>query len=79
MQLQLATQPAQIQNRIDPPQQMIGRNHFFKVKLIEKPVLPTNWRTHHGKTPSLKATGSENHDGNINSTEFFNSLSQERT
>ncbi len=37
----LAAQPAQIQNRIDPAQQVIARNHVFEIKFIEKTVLPT--------------------------------------
>jgi len=37
----LAAQPAQIQNRVDPAQKMIDRNHIFEIKLIKKTVLPT--------------------------------------
>ena len=31
----LGAQPTQIENRIDPPKQMIGGNAVFKVELIE--------------------------------------------
>jgi hypothetical protein len=49
--LHLAAQPAQVQYRVDPPQQMIGWYHFFQIKLVEKTVLSTNRRTHHRPDP----------------------------
>ena len=39
--LHLPAQPAQVQNRVDLAQEVIGRNHVLKIELIKKTVLPT--------------------------------------
>ena len=44
--LQLAAQPAQVQNRVDLAQEMIARNHLIEIELIEKAVLPTTTPAH---------------------------------
>jgi hypothetical protein len=41
MGFRLAAQPAQVQNRIDPAQQMPARNHVLEIEFIEKTVMPT--------------------------------------
>lgn len=56
----LATQPAQIQSRVDTPKQMIGGNHGFEIELMEKTVLPTTRRTQHRSYSLMKTTPSEN-------------------
>jgi hypothetical protein len=54
MGLHLVAQPSQIENRIDPPQQMIVRHHVFEIKFIEKTVLKTDRVAHHRQKPSPK-------------------------
>jgi hypothetical protein len=49
----LAAQPAQVQNRVDPAQQMTGWNHIVQIEFIEKTVLPTyRIRTATGRPPN---------------------------
>jgi hypothetical protein len=58
MRLHLAAQPAQVQGRIDPAQQMIARNHVFEIEFIEKTVLPTYRLTHHRPDPVADSVNS---------------------
>jgi hypothetical protein len=64
----LSAQPAQVQNRIDPPQQMIGRNAVVEAKLIKQTVLPTQLLTHHGPDPFAASVKTQNHVTNLSST-----------
>ncbi len=68
----LAAQPTQVQNSIDPPQQMTGRNHIFQIEFIEKTVLPTHRLTHHRHDPPAKTSMTRNHDCSSPSKDFFN-------
>ena len=45
MALHFVAQPSQTENRIDPPQQMIVRDHVFQIKFVEKAALPNYWFT----------------------------------
>ena len=47
MGLHFVAQPSQIENRIDPPQQMTGRHYIFQIEFVEKAVLPNYWFTRH--------------------------------
>ncbi len=70
----LAAQPAQVQNRIDPPQQMIGRNHVLEIEFIEKTVLPTNSLTHHRFDPPASSSQAGNHSNPSRTKHLFNTL-----
>ena len=50
---QLGAKPAQIKNRIDPAQHMIGRNTVHEAKLVKQTVLPSQLLAHHDQTPPL--------------------------
>ena len=47
MALHLVAQPTQVENGINPPQQMIGRQYIFQIEFLEKAVLPHYWFTRH--------------------------------
>jgi len=79
MRRHLGPQPAQVENSIDPPQQMIGRNHVLQVELVEKTILPANRRSHHRRISSALASKIGNHDQPARSYDFFDSLSQKKT
>jgi hypothetical protein len=71
-------QPAQIENGVDPAQQMISWNALLEIKLVEQSILSTNRR------PIIPISrpddlGTRNHATTILSTQFFNSPSQEQT
>jgi hypothetical protein len=58
---------------------MIRRNHIFEIELIEKTVLPTYSLTHHRPNLLAQPSQARNHISPRLSTDFFNSLSQQRT
>jgi hypothetical protein len=68
-------EPAQVQSRIDPAQQMIARNHIFEIEFIEKTVLPTYRLTHHRPDPVAPSAHARNHKRPSRSKDFFDSLS----
>jgi len=76
---QLRPQPAQVEDAIDPAQQMIARNPLLKVELLEQAILPPEPLTQHRKTSVPITSGPRNHDPVHLSKEFFNSLGQKRT
>lgn len=76
---QLPTKPCQVQNTVDPTQQMIGRNPIVETELIEKSVLPTPRRSQHHQNPPLIDTATRNHGRRRCSIGFFNSLSHKRS
>jgi hypothetical protein len=47
----LGAKPAQVEYRIDPPHQVIGRNTIFQANLVKQTVLPSQLLTHHGPNP----------------------------
>src|SRR6476646_4579507 len=50
---QLLVHPAQIEQTVDLPHQMIGRNHLVEIKRIEKLSLPVFPPTHHAQLPLM--------------------------
>jgi hypothetical protein len=54
---QIGPQPAQIENGIDPAQQMIMWNAFLEIELVEQSILSTNRRPHHYHFPTLMSSG----------------------
>ncbi len=74
VRLHLATQPTQIKNRVDPPQQMIARNHVFQVELVEKTVLPAHQFAHHRRNPFADSANQGKNANPIRATDLFNSL-----
>ncbi len=75
----ISAQPAQVQNRVDPAQQMIARNHLLQIEFIEKAVLPTYRLTHHRRNPPAESETQGNHVESRESNDFFNSLSHKPT
>jgi hypothetical protein len=47
----LGVHPRQIQNRIDPTNEMIGRHNLIKMKLIKQLTLIAIQTSHHRKPP----------------------------
>jgi hypothetical protein len=76
---QLFVQPVHLQNAIDLPQQVIGGDAIFQAELVEQPILQTRLTPHHHNTPPSTTLLRRNHDRWQLSTEFFNSICQERT
>lgn len=79
MRLHLAAHPAKVQNRVDPAQEMIGWNHILEIELIEKPLLSTNWLTHHRCNPPVQASKAKNHSEPSRSKDFFNTRGYTRS
>ena len=57
-----------LEDRIDPPQQMIARNAVVEAKLIKQTVLPTQLTTHHGPDPFAASVKTLNHGTILSST-----------
>ena len=74
MGLHLAAQPTQVQNRVEPAQQMIVRNHIFQIEFIKKTVLPTYRLTQHRRNPLAASATQGNHVEPNRSKDFFNTL-----
>ena len=68
-----------LQNAIDLPQQVIGGDAIFQAELVEQPILQTRLTPHQHNTPPSTTLLRRNHDRWQLSTEFFNSICQERT
>jgi hypothetical protein len=49
---EIGAQPAQIENRIDPAQQMITWNALLEIEFVEQPFLSTNRWPHHRHFPT---------------------------
>ena len=47
MGLQFFPEPAQVENRVDAPEQVIGGNTVVEIKCIEKSILPIDRWSHH--------------------------------
>lgn len=47
MRREVAAQPAQVGNRIEPTQQVIGGDSILEVELIKEPILLTDRLPHH--------------------------------
>ena len=45
-------QPAQIENSVDPAQQMIMWNAFLEIEFVKQPILSTNRWPHHRHFPT---------------------------
>jgi hypothetical protein len=75
----LGTKPAQVENRVDPTQQVIARNPIIQTELVKQTILPSQPLTHHDPNLQPIASGSGNHDRKPISTEFFNKLSHKKT
>jgi hypothetical protein len=54
---EIGPQPAQIENGVDPAQQMIIRNAFFEIELVEQSILSTDRWPHHYHFPDLMTSG----------------------
>ncbi len=65
---ELGTQPAQVENGVEPAHQVIGRNTVFQANLVKQTVLPYQPITHHRPDPSPTASGPENHVMNSGAT-----------
>jgi hypothetical protein len=50
----LDAKPVQIENPVDPTQQVIGRDAFLKIKLVERSILLTDRLPHHRQSPVSK-------------------------
>ena len=72
--LHLTAQPAQVQNPIDTPQQMIVRHHIFEFEFVEKALLSANRLTHHRQPPSPLMSAIGNHPHPSRPKDFFDSL-----
>ena len=48
---ELVTQTAQIEDAVDLPQQMIGRNPVVETKFVEQPLLQPRLLPHHPPVP----------------------------
>jgi hypothetical protein len=48
---ELVSQTAQIEDAVDLPQQMIGRNPVVETKLVEQPLLQPGLLPHHPPVP----------------------------
>ena len=42
IRVQFSAPPARIENRVDPPRQVIGWDHVIKTKIVEKSILKTH-------------------------------------
>jgi hypothetical protein len=72
--LQFSMQPAQIENRIDPAHQMIGRDHLIKAEIMEKTVLVTFQPPHHHAVLLKITKKTESHSHIPIKKEFCNSI-----
>jgi hypothetical protein len=70
-------QPAQIENRIDPAHQMIGRDHLIKAEIMEKTVLVTFQPPHHHAVLPKITGKTESHSQIPIKKEFCNSITLE--
>src|SRR5712672_2993539 len=61
MRCKVAAKPAQIESRIDPPDQVIVRHRIFEVELVEKLTLLAIKTAHHGSTSPRFASAERNH------------------
>jgi hypothetical protein len=53
---------------------VIGGKAVFKIELVEKTVLLSNFWSHHRLALSLKTLRKGNHVNSVLTTEFFNTL-----
>ena len=58
---QLLVDPAQIEHRVDPANQMIRRHHLVEVELVEELALPIFPPPHHRRPPLTTASARRNH------------------
>ena len=75
---EIGPQPAQIENGVDPAQQMIRWNAFLEIEFVEQPILSTKRWPHHPPISQPDDLGPRNHAATALSTEFFNSLGYTR-
>jgi hypothetical protein len=68
--------PGQIESRIDPPDQVIGRHRIFEVELVEKLTLLSLQTAHHRSTSPRFASAQRNHGSPPASTDFCNKICQ---
>src|ERR1700722_12805689 len=66
-------------NRIDAAKEMAFRDALFEVEEIEQLALIDRLPTHHDPPPPLKASAKRNHDSPIITSDFFNTIGQQRT
>src|SRR5262245_17897909 len=75
----LGVHPRQIQNRIDPANQMIGRNHVIEMELIEQLALIALQPPHHSQPPPAQVVRGRNQCSPKTATDFCNKICQFRT
>src|SRR6185436_7048965 len=75
----LAIDPRQIEHRCNRPHLVIVRHHLFKAERIKQLLLIPLQPTHHGPSPPLTASTSENHCSRKPSTDFCNKIGAKRT
>src|SRR6266852_4065575 len=63
-------------NRIDPAQQVVGRNAVFQVEQVEQMALIARLPTHHRPTPSPTPQNRRNHDSPIITKPFSTASTQ---
>ena len=75
MGLQFFPEPAQVENRVDAPEQVIGGNTVVEIKCIEKSILPIDRWSHHRHFSNPNTQIRESHlDSYLN--HLFNTLGQ---
>src|SRR5262245_54460086 len=75
----LGVHPRQIQNRIDPANQMIGRNHVIEMELIEQLALIALQPPHHSQPPPAQVVRGRNQCSPKTATDFCNKILSKRT
>ena len=58
---QLLVDPTQIENCVDPANQVLSRHHLVEVELVEELALPIFPPTHHRRTPLTMPSARRNH------------------
>ncbi len=69
----MLAQAGQIDETVDPPQQMIVRNVALQAEAVEQRLLHHRPLTHHGSPPALRTT-SESEASHRRKREFFNTI-----